>query len=312
MRCTGCGWPLSPSRTHTGCPRCGTPIHTGQKATSTPVQRYQQAYWESAGVVETGTPTTNDQWAHDAQGSSYNTSLPQMSQYQPGIPHQFPQQMLQQRSQSGKMWLQGSVSHPGFSPGTSPHIQVKPLRQFHNTKLGFTTAGLCVLVGGLILVFVYFIAIGLPWRSPNTKATTISTPKVSTTIPAPSATAIPSPPATTYPGQQYIDNAHMASTINTNNLQPTQLTTIFKINQKIYVTFQLHPQGHSGAVCLLWYLKSKQVANFSFTFSANSKLSYAYSIYGGAGPAYVEIYWAGTTQCINQVLAQHVDFTVTT
>jgi hypothetical protein len=104
----------------------------------------------------------------------------------------------------------------------------------------------------------------------------------------------------------------MASAINSSSLQPTQLATTFKTNQKIYVTFQLHPAGHNGAVCLLWYLNGQQITQYSFAISANSKLSYAYATYGGTGAAYVEIYWASTTQCTDQLLAQHVDFTVTT
>lgn len=290
MRCISCGLPLSPSRTTTNCPRCGTPISPVQ-------QQYQQANWENAGVVEAGagTPLPNYQWAQNVQASPANTPLPQTSQ---------------QASQSGQIWLQGPASQPGFSPG--PPRQVTPPRNSHNTKLGFVVAGLCVLAGGLILIFVYFLAIGLPGSNSNNTVTTNSTPNVSTPTTAPTATATLSPTATVYPGQQYIDNAQMASAVDTNSLKPTQLTTTFKTHQNIYVTFHLHPPGHSGAFCVLWYLNGKQVANFSLPVSANSKLSYADAIYGGAGAAYVEIYWASTTQCTDQVLAQHVDFTVTT
>jgi len=181
-------------------------------------------------------------------------------------------------------------------------------------KLGFTVAGLCVLIGGLILIFVYFIAIGVPGGSSINTATTNNTSNGSTLTKAPTTTVVLSPvaTATTYPGQQYIDNAQMASALDTTTKQPTQLSTTFKTNQKIYVIFQLHPPGHGGAVCLLWYLNGKQVTQFSFLASAYSKLSYAYSIYGEGGAGYVEIYWASTTQCTDQVLAQHVDFTVTT
>src|SRR5207342_1392067 len=126
-------------------------------------------------------------------------------------------------------------------------------------------AGLCILAGGLILIFVYFLAIGLPGGNSSNSATTTSTPNVPTSTPttAPTATAIPSQTATTYPGQQYIDNAQMSAALDRNTLQPTRLTTTFKTGQRIYVSFQLHPAGHAGAFCVIWYLNSKQVANFS-------------------------------------------------
>ncbi len=293
MKCISCGLPLSPSRTTTNCPRCGTPINAGQKAASTPVQQeYHQANWGNAGVVEAGAgpPPSNYQWAQNMQASP----LPQTPQ---------------QASQAGQIWLQGPVSQPGFSPGPPPQ-QVTPPSNSRNTKLGFVVAGLCVLAGGLILIFVYFLAIGLPGSNSNNTAATTSTPNVSTPTTAPTATVALSPTTPTYPGQQYINNAQMASTVDPKSLQPGQLTTTFKTGQNIYVAFQVHPP-QSGAACLTWYLNGSQVAHYSFQISANSKLSYAFSVYSRTGPAYVEIYWASTTQCTDQLLAQHVDFTVT-
>ncbi len=283
MRCTNCGLPLSPSRTNMICPRCGTPIGSGQKAPSTQAQQYQQVYQGKVGTVQAGagTPPQNEQWAQTMQGSPSHPSLSPLPEYQQG------------------------TALPAFSQPTPRAI---PPPNSRNTKLGFTVAGLCVLTGGLILVLVYFIAIGLPGGNSND---TVAKPVVSKPTTAPTATTAPSSTATAYPGQQYIDNAQMASAIDTASLQPTQLGTTFKTNQKIYVTFRLHPPGHSGAVCLLWYLSGRQVSHYSFAVGANSKLSYAYSIYGSTGAAYVEIYWASTPQCTDQVLAQHVDFTVT-
>jgi hypothetical protein len=313
MKCTSCGLPLSPSRTNTNCPRCGTPISSGQKGSSTPVQQFQQAYWGNAGFAQpgAGTPLPNNQWAQTAQSSPYNTPPPQMPGYQPGVQQQFPQQMPQQGAQPGQMWFQGPVSQPGFAPGTTLPPQANPPRYSRNTKLGFTVAGLCVLTGGLILIVVYFLAIGLPGGSPNSPATASNTPTGSIPTTAPTATTALSPTATIYPGQQYIYNAQMASAIDPNSFQPTQLTTTFKTNQKVYVTFQLHPTGQSGAICLLWYLNGSQAFHYSFSAGANSKLSYAWFTYGQAGTAYVELYWASTTQCTDKILAQHVDFTVT-
>lgn len=293
MKCASCGLPLSPSRTATNCPRCGTPVNADQKAASTPVQQqYQQANWGHAGVVEAGVgqPLQNYQWPQNMQAYPFS-------------------QTPQQAPQGGQIWLQGPVSQPGFAPGPPPQ-QDTPPRNPLNTKVGFVVAGLCVLAGGMLLVFVYFLAIGLPGSNSNSTTTATSTPKVSTPTTVPTATIAPSPTTPTYPGQQYIDNAQMANTVDPNSLQPSQLTTTFKTGQKIYVSFHLHPP-HSGAVCLIWYLNSNQIAHYSFPVSATSRLSYAYAIYSRTGPAYVEIYWASDTQCTGEVLAQHVDFTVT-
>jgi hypothetical protein len=259
MKCSSCGLPLSPSRIATNCPRCGAPTDA---ASNTAQPQYQQAYWETPGVVDAGagTPPPNYQWAQNVQ------------------------------------------SPPSFSPPPGSR----------NTKPGFILAGLCIFAGGLILLFVYFLATGLPGGNSSNSTTTTSTPNIltSTSTNAPTATANPSQTATIYPGQQYIDNAQMSAAVDSNTLQPTQLTTTFKTGQNIYISFQLHPAGHAGAVCIIWYLNSKQITNFNLPVSATSKYSYAFSIYAGAGAAYVELYWASTTKCTDQVLAQHVDFTV--
>jgi hypothetical protein len=272
----------------TNCPRCGAPT---EAASTTANPQYQQVPWETPGVVDAGIPTPNYQWAQNVQSPPLFAPPPQPPP-------------------SGQMWS-GQAFQPAYPLGPPP--QVTPPAGSRNTKPGFILAGLCILAGGLILIFVYFLATGIPGGNSSNSATTTSTPKVSTSTPttAPTATAIPSPTATNYPGQQYIDNARLSAALDSNSLQPTQLTTTFKTSQKIYVSFQLHPAGHAGAVCIIWYLNSKQVTNFNLPVSATSKYSYAYAIYGGAGAAYVELYWASTTQCTDQVLAQHVDFTVT-
>lgn len=291
MKCTSCGLPLSPTHTPINCPRCGT--STGVASTGQQIY-YQQPDWESSGVVDAGvTPSANYQWEQNVQDSSV---------YSPP----------QQQPQSRQMWS-GQVYQPGYSPIPPP--QFAPSTGPHNSKLGFILAGLCILAGSLILIFVYFSATGLPGSnsSNSTPISSTSTPNVSTSSPttALTATAIPSQTATTYPGQQYIDNAQMSASVDLKTLQPSQITTTFKTSQNIYVSFQVHPNGHPGAVCLIWYLNSKPVTHFSLPVSATSKYSYGYSIIGGSGPAYVELYWASSTQCTNKILAQHIDFTMT-
>jgi hypothetical protein len=285
MKCSSCGLPLSPTRTPTNCPRCATPTD----ASLTHAQPYyQHVYWETSRVVDAvGTHPQNYQWAQNVQSSP--THSPPL--------------------QSGQIWYEQGYQ-AGYSP--SPPPQFTPPSGPRNTKLGFIVAGLCILAASLIIIFVYFSATGLPGGNSSNSAMTTSTQNASTATPTTisTATAIPSQTATIYPGQQYIDNAQMSASVDPNTLQPSQITTTFKTGQNIYVSFQVHPNGHAGAVCLIWYLTSKQIINFSLPIRATSKYSYAYAIYGGAGPAYVELYWASSTQCTDKVLAQHADFTV--
>jgi hypothetical protein len=191
-------------------------------------------------------------------------------------------------------------------------IPEKRVQTRQTSNAGFILAGLCVIMGGLILVFVYFMALGLP--PINTTSASMGTPTVTrsavasaTTVPSP--TVLPSP--SVFPGQQYIDNAQLASMVNINTAQPLQTTTRFKVNQRIYVTFNIHPNGKSGAVCLLWYLNSRILTQYPFAVTAAANAGYSYAIYGAAGQGYVEIYWASSTTCSDKILAQHVNFTVT-
>jgi hypothetical protein len=175
-------------------------------------------------------------------------------------------------------------------------------------------AALCVITGGLLLLFVYFLAMGTS-GSPSSVTGNSNTQHAATSptsiLPSPSPTSAPSSTATAFPGQQYIDNAQMASAIDSKTRKPTQLSTTFKIDQKIYVTFQLNPAGQSGAVCLLWYLNGRQVTGYNFATGQYSTPSFSYAIYGGTGAGAVEVYWASSTSCSDKQLAQRVDFTVT-
>ena len=287
MRCTSCGLPLSPTHTPTNCPRCETP--TGAASTASQRQ-YQQEFWEPSRVVDAEEiPPAQYQWAPDGQSAS---------DFSPPL-------------QAEQRWSEQAYK-PKYSPVPPP--QIPPTEGTHITKLGFIIAGLFILSGSLILIFVYFLATGLPGSdSSNSPATTTSgsTSPKSTSTTVPTAITELTPKTTTFPGQQYVDKAQTSAAVDQNTLQPSQLSTTFKTGQNIYVSFQLHPNGHTGAVCIIWYLNRKQITNFSLPVRATSKYSYAYAIYGGAGPAYVELYWASSTQCTDKVLAQHVDFTVT-
>lgn len=177
-------------------------------------------------------------------------------------------------------------------------------------KFGLSIASLCVMVGGLILVFVHFMALGLspiasePGPQP-TRLAVHATPTLARPTPSPTATMAPA-----FPGQQFIDNAQMASAVSGG--LPTQVTTDFKVSQQINVTFMVHPAGQSGAVCLLWYLNSQEVTQYAFQVGAyrTARPASSYAILGGAGTGTVELYWASTTACADKQLAQRLTFNV--
>jgi hypothetical protein len=319
MKCTSCGMPLSPSRANTSCPRCGAAAGVGQKSTGAanspnPVF-YEPPSWggNGAGVpLGVGMSPQDGHWGQAGQLSSYNPSMGQAPVLQPGAINRVPTQA----AQPGQMWLPGPTAQPGLSSNPitpqlrqPPRFPQPPRDNDRKTRIGFLVAGLCVVAGGLLLVFVYFMAIGAGNNSSGNTGTVTQTASSPTAAPSPTTT--PSSTATAYPGQQFINNAQTSSTPPSGS-QPGQAATIFKVNQKLYVSFNVHTGGQSGAICLVWYLNGKQAFTSNFAIGANTKFGYAYAIYGSPGPAYVELYWASNTTCANQQLAQHVDFTITT
>jgi len=323
MKCTNCGLPLSPARTSTICLRCGTPISGAgrQNAASMtpPQQQYKQAWGNDFPVSGNGSfagPTTSqaDSWeepapvqrisspAFAAQTWVQTTSTPP-----PTSPTPPPGQLWLPEAQPQPAWA--STPPAGTQAWTRPSERSRPRR---NTNFGFMVAGLCVITGGLILIFVYFMATSLQNTPDTTNTGAAGTPTAAATNSAAlSPTAVLSPTPTPFPGQQYIDNAQTASAVDTKSGTPTQPAITFKVRQKIYVTFQVHPTGQGGAVCLLWYLNEKNITHYEFPVGASSTGAYSYATYGMAGPSYVEIYWASSTQCTDKILAQRVNFTVT-
>lgn len=296
MRCTSCGMPLSPNRASANCPRCGTPLQNVQKATATLTpQQFDQSGWGqplSNPGIDTWNQPVQAPYAPFAAPATPMTSMPQAT------PVSFPEQ-------------QGWQPAPEITP-TFPPQQTSPLKVQRSTRLGLTVASLCILTSALLLIFVYFMALGLP----NTTSSNPGISNVTQTIPSPTArtspAVTPSPTVTTatYPGQQYIDNAQMATGIDPTTLQPTQVTTTFRTGQTIYVTFNVHTGGHSGAVCASWFLNGQQTTSYGFNLGANSHVSYATALYNTPGSGYVELFWATSKACTDELLAQKVNFTV--
>jgi hypothetical protein len=338
MRCTNCGLPLSPTNTNLNCPRCHSSLVSEAKPVEVyPAQQYNNQAKGKSGELQGEIALQTQSQPPFSSSPAWNTT-PQQNQpaFPPAAQTPFPQ--------AGQMWQPDPT--PPLLPVTYPDRVPQPmeagvrLNSAHDMRgsrtagmmyskpipamrtsthrrsnVGFILAGLCVITGGLILVFVYFMASGLP--STSTTGASRGIPTASSTILAspttgiPSPTALPSPTMGAFPGQQYIDNPQMASMVNTNTAQPLQTTTTFKVNQRIYVTFNIHPNGKGGAVCLLWYLNRKIVTQFPFAVTASANAGYSYAIYGGAGGGYVEIYWASSTACSDKILAERVNFTVT-
>ncbi len=294
----------------------------------------QQAF--STSSPQWGASSSSPQWPINSSSPTWATISPQEQQPFPQAGQQVP------FSQAGQGWQAASnllpqqstpepmPSHtyrnnaPYMTPAgvmgamSSTPVTGRPPQAPRTNNMGFVIAGLCVFAGGLILIFVYFMALGLPssnstnsaYTSTDTTATAHTNANLPTAVTT-SPTAALSPTVSGNPGAQYIDNPQMASSVNISTAQPTQAATTFKPQQRIYVTFNIHPNGKFGAVCLYWYLNSKDITEYPFAVTPNDKAGYSYAIYGGTGPAYVEIYWASSTACSDKILAQHVNFKVT-
>ena len=330
MRCTGCGLPLSPQRTH--CPRCGKAAGEPEEKSMNQAETPQYAF--PSNNIPVGVEAFPVQPASIAQ-SQVNNEMPGQVFHStgtepfPGSPNQMvlpdPGQTLQTNPAQKSDWQSFSPPEAGNSPSNGMKAgEFRPFPQrpgpSHSrptVQPGFTIAGLCIVSGGLILLLVYIISLQLPSLTSRTTSTTITantptsqslSPGSQATSTPPSPTAIPTP---SLPGKVYIDNAQMGSSLILNTAQLSQATTTFTVNQKIFVTFMIHSPNTSGAVCLNWYVNQKQFSQFSFAVGAGSQHAYSYAFAGSAGPGSVSISWASSTDCTDKMLAQVVTFTIT-
>lgn len=330
MRCVTCGLPISPVRKN--CPRCGT-IITGREekrissASGVVSSMMQDMFKAPDSSGQDGMQKIIAPLAAAQQGSSIEkgpTYVP------PGTAAPLPSWQVMPDNAQAPIHVQPAAqaqylrASPQERTAQIGHIGQRPL--LHDTRarrrllkrsprFNLIIATLCILSGAMLLLAVFIISLNLPPTSSQaTGQQTLSAPISGTAhlTASPSAMATAQPtvsPTPAFAGQQYIDNAQMASAINFGTAQPLQLTTQFYRNQKIYVTFALHPVS-SGAVCLNWYLNNQQFSTFTFPADNVSISAYSYAISGIPGPGYVAIYWASTTQCADQILAQKVNFTV--
>lgn len=315
MKCTACGLPLSPTRARGNCPRCGTPVGAAAKSIERPVSWNGNA----ATPASVGAPLQDGQWGQGlGMAQSQPQPVPQVFQSPVVLPPQSPQfpqplQPLQpqQPSQSGQMWGAGTNGMQG--PGAFSPRPPAPRRSLRNPRFGFLIAGICVGTGGLLLLLVFFLAMGQGGSGDT--ATNGTTPTVTTTTKSPAVTpspaGSPSPTATTYPGQQYIPSAQMSS-VQPSASQAAVPATAFKVHTTFYVTFTINSGGQAGAVCTRWYLNGQFAFKYSIPVGAHTTASYGKTIVDSPGPGYVELYWARSQDCTGQVLAQRINFTITT
>src|SRR5262249_50197342 len=141
MRCTQCGLPLSPTRN--SCPRCGTPINMPNSA------RFAgPSPSASALTPQLPFPTQQPQAPfEDRQSLSLSESTQQVS-----MPESFP---------TPRSSLP-SASYPTNDPPIRPSYKPSPSTRGSSktTTIGLTSAGLCIIAGSLLLVFVYLVGQG--------------------------------------------------------------------------------------------------------------------------------------------------------
>src|SRR5450759_2422463 len=140
------------------CTACGLPLSPSRNDGNCP----RCGTPMSAGV---GAPAQDRQWEQAAPSAAI-------------------QPPMARASQPGQMWAAGSngMQEPGsFSPR-----QPAPKRPPRNSRVGFIVAGICVFTGGILLVLVYFLAMGQFRDTSTTGNTPTSTSATSSPAVTPS------------------------------------------------------------------------------------------------------------------------------
>lgn len=323
MRCAQCGSPLVP--TLKNCPGCGVAIVEGQAAI--PSRGLQDAWSQSqspfpvqerppaGGGMPVGMEVPQQGWIGHVSPNSWNAqgviSVQQMPVSQQPMHNPFGNTFEQhQSSQAVPLGQQKIFASSQPSPLAARSLKRNANRR--SSRMGFMVSGLCVITSGLILIFVYFMSLSLPPLNgqPETDISNGTTSVHSSPTVAP--TPLTASPTPGFPGQQYIDNVQLARSVDSRD-QPVQVTTNFKVNQRMFVTFDIHTGGHGGTICLLWFLNTKQFNNFPLPVGPTVPNGYSYtSMPPFPGTGYVELYWGHIPSCTDpsKLLAQRVDFTV--
>src|SRR5713226_8589480 len=227
MKCIHCGMPLSSTRTQVNCPRCGMATTPGQESIEfsgsqglIPAHQVQVGYAHSEHTL--GSSAGDLLAGHAAlprtQGSGWEPLVPRTqppapttTTWEPSstiLPHSTPS------SQTQPAWQYDS-EHLSNRPRMEPRKRKRPGT---SSNIGVVVAGLCVFTSALILIFVYLMATGLSNDAPGTESVISQASPATTIVPSPSPVSSPTVAASTtpiaLPGEQFIDNAQLASAID--------------------------------------------------------------------------------------------------
>src|SRR5260370_41185511 len=252
MKSIHCGLPLSSTRTQVNCPRCGMSTTPGQESMEISgsqglIPAHQVGYAHSEHTP--GSSAGNLQAGHAALPRTQSSGWePLVLRTQPPAattttwePSSTILTQSTPSSQTQPAWQYDS-EHLSNRPRMEPRKRKRPGM---SSNIGLVVAGLCVFTSALILVFVYFMATGLSNDTPGTGSVISQASTATTIVPSPSRVSSPTVAASStpenLPGEQFIDNAQLASAIDFPSAKVTTSPSHFTVNQHTYVTFDLHP-----------------------------------------------------------------------
>ena len=300
MNCTSCGANL-PART-VNCPVCGipTPYNVSPPAGS---------YDPTVAASPYGMPPTPPMPPTGYGTPSYGT--PQDPYSNPSTnPYSGPTSYAPPPPPS----VQPIQPQP-YGPGQfGPSMQTPPSKPKSKLPLilGIIGGVLLLLCVGACALF-YVIGKNTPTTTTTSTTTLNATATVNGTTPTPaSATPVATGPSgnTIVPSAAAIITGAQSATGIDKNYYPTGTSTTFKVNQSVYITFNLKlPQ--TGYVQSKWYVdnvfgagKILSLDKIDFTHA------YFVNTYKIAATGTVELYWCTKSDCSDAQLASVVTFTV--
>lgn len=174
------------------------------------------------------------------------------------------------------------------------------------------------LIIGIVVAVVLLIGIGVVVAvfatSSHKNTANTGTPTVTGSTP----TSAPTTPSNSSPSGNPIDptaasiitHPVMTSAVDSND-QPTNVTSTFQTNQKIWVTFGLNLNGSTGYVEAKWYINDQLYVTRNFAANNPAFTSgYFWQEYTASGQGAVELYWCTQSDCSDAALAAYTTFTV--
>ena len=330
MQCTTCGTTLPPG--DTTCPNCGAATPYNASSSGSPVQYEPTVYSPppqfgtpppaNAGNFSPIEPTVVAPQYKGTPPTSYGASEappppPGQNPYQPPPANLY---NSPPPPQYGAPPMQQGAYMPPPQPGGYGYGVQPPKKR---SRVG--------LIVGIVLLIVVLACVGISALVYNgikqgvssvtaTVTAAVATVTTVSTVP-PTAAITPTGGQATSPSglsidptaASFISNPQMASSVDQNTLEPTQLTTTFAAQQTIYATIQLHMNGQTGYAEPKWYVdgvlaKTGNVLNINDPTAAHAYFSITYKV---AAQGAVEIYFCTQSDCSDAKLAGFANFTVT-